>query len=59
MATKKALSKNHCLATLVIRDVKECGSIGIDEGDELVAARLFCPGQQVMLFTYQGMGGSI
>lgn len=30
-------------------------ALGIDEGDELVAARLVKPNQQIMLFTYHGM----
>ena len=30
-------------------------ALGIDEGDEVIAARLVKPGQQMMLFTHQGM----
>lgn len=55
MATKKAVVKKTELSEFSNPRRKGIWALGIDEGDELVAARLVKPAQQVMLFTYQGM----
>lgn len=55
MATKKAIVKKSLLTEFSNPRRKGVWALDIDEGDELVAARLVKPGQQVMLFTYQGM----
>lgn len=55
MATKKAVVKKTLLDEFSNPRRKGIWALGIDEGDEVIAARLVKPGQQVMLFTYQGM----
>ncbi len=55
MATKMAVVKKTALEEFSNPRRKGILALGIDEGDELVAARLVNAGQQVMLFTYQGM----
>lgn len=55
MATKKAVVKKTLLSEFSNPRRKGVWALGIDEGDELIAARLVKPTQQVMLFTYQGM----
>jgi len=55
MATKKAVVKKSLLIDFSHPRRKGICALGIDEGDELIAARLVRPEQQVMLFTYQGM----
>lgn len=55
MATKKSVVKKTQLVEFSNPRRKGIWAIGIDEGDELVAARLVRENQQVMLFTYQGM----
>lgn len=55
MVTKKAVVKKILLQEFKNPRRKGILALGIDEGDELVAARIVKPGQQIMLFTYQGM----
>lgn len=55
MATRKAVVKKTFLKEFSNPRRKGICALDIDEGDELVAARLVNPDQQVMLFTYQGM----
>ena len=55
MATRKGWSKRRSSANSATRAAKGFGRLDIDEGDEVIAARLVKPGQQVMLFTYKGM----
>ncbi len=55
MATKLAVVKKTPLEGFSHPRRKGIWALDIDEGDELVAARMVKPGQQVMLFTYQGM----
>lgn len=55
MATKRAVVKKTLLSEFSNPRKKGIWALEIDEGDELVAARLVKPTQQVMLFTYQGM----
>lgn len=55
MATKMAVVKKTALEEFSNPRRKGIWALDIDEGDELVAARLVKAGQQVMLFTYQGM----
>lgn len=55
MATKRAVVKKTALEDFSNPRRKGIWALGIDEGDELVAARLVKPQQQVMLFTYRGM----
>ncbi|MFI0434692.1 MAG: DNA topoisomerase (ATP-hydrolyzing) subunit A [Parachlamydiaceae bacterium] len=55
MATKMAVVKKTALEEFSNPRRKGIWALDIDEGDELVAARIVNPGQQVMLFTYQGM----
>lgn len=55
MSTKLAVVKKTALEEFSNPRRKGIWALGIDEGDELVAARLVKPGQQVMLFTHQGM----
>lgn len=55
MATKMAVVKKTALEEFSNPRRKGIWALDIDEGDELVAARVVKPGQQVMLFTYQGM----
>jgi DNA gyrase subunit A len=55
MATKMAVVKKTALQEFSNPRRKGIWALDIDEGDELVATRVVKPGQQVMLFTYQGM----
>lgn len=55
MSTKFAIVKKTRLEEFSNPRRKGIWALDIDEGDELVAARLVKTGQQVMLFTYQGM----
>jgi len=55
MATKKAVVKKSQLIEFSNPRRKGIWALGIDEGDELIAARLVRSQQQVMLFTNQGM----
>lgn len=55
MATRKAVVKKTVLEEFSNPRRKGIWALGIDEGDEVIAARLVKPGQQVMLFTHQGM----
>jgi DNA gyrase subunit A len=55
MATKHAVVKKISLEEFSNPRRKGIWALGIDEGDELMAARLVTPGQQIMLFTHQGM----
>lgn len=55
MATKNAVVKKTCLSEFSHPRRKGVWALDIDEGDELVAARLVKLGQQIMLFTYNGM----
>lgn len=55
MATKYAVVKKTLLEEFSNPRRKGIWALGIDEGDEVIAARLVNPGQQVMLFTHQGM----
>lgn len=54
-ATRKGVIKKTALAEYGNPRRKGIWALGIDEGDELVAARLVKEGQQVMLFTHLGM----
>ena len=56
MATRKALSKRPTLSEFSNPRRKGVWALDIDEGDEVIAARLVKPGQQVMLFTHNGNG---
>lgn len=55
MATKKAVVKKTNLQEFSNPRRKGIWALEIDEGDELVAARVVKPRQQVMLFTSHGM----
>lgn len=55
MATRKGVVKKSELNNFSNPRRKGIWALDIDEGDEVVAARLVKPSQQVMLFTYQGM----
>lgn len=55
MTTKYAVVKKSLLSEFSNPRRKGVWALGIDEGDELVAAKLVKPNQQIMLFTYQGM----
>ena len=55
MATKKAVVKKTLLSEFSNPRRKGIWALGVDEGDEVMAARLVRPEQQVMLFTYKGM----
>jgi len=55
MATKFAVVKKTMLEEFSHPRRKGIFALEIDDGDEVVAARLVRPGQQVMLFTHQGM----
>jgi DNA gyrase subunit A len=55
MATKNAVVKKTLLQEFSNPRRKGIWALDIDEGDEVVAARLVKPEQQVMLFTSQGM----
>lgn len=55
MATKNAIVKKTELSAFSNPRRKGIWALQIDEGDELVAARLVRQGQQIMLFTADGM----
>jgi len=55
LSTRKGVVKKTDLTEFSNPRRKGIWALTIDEGDELVAARLTKPGQQVMLFTYMGM----
>lgn len=55
MATRKGVVKKTHLSEFSNVRRKGVWAIDLDEGDELVAAREVKSGQQIMLFTYDGM----
>ena len=55
MATRKGVVKKTALSEFSNPRRKGIWALDIDEGDELIAARLVKADQQVMLFTYNGM----
>ncbi len=55
MATRKGVVKKTDLSAFSNPRRKGIRALEIDEGDEVIAARLVGEGEQVMLFTYQGM----
>jgi DNA gyrase subunit A len=55
MSTKRAVVKKSLLSEFSNPRRKGVWALDIDEGDELVAARLVKSQQQIMLFTSQGM----
>lgn len=55
LATKKGVVKKSELSAFSNPRRKGVYAINIDEGDELIAARMTHPGQQIMLFTRNGM----
>lgn len=55
MATRKGVVKKTLLSEFSNPRRKGIFALDIDEGDEVMAARLVKHGQQVMLFTYNGM----
>lgn len=55
MATRKGVIKKTALQEFSNPRRKGIWALSIDEGDELVAARLVHPGEQIMLFTASGM----
>ena len=55
MATKLGVVKKTSLLEFSNPRRKGIKALGIDEGDELIAARMLHEGQQVMLFTHEGM----
>jgi DNA gyrase subunit A len=55
MATRKAVVKKTLLSEFSNPRRKGVWALDIDEGDEVMAARLVKESQQVMLFTYNGM----
>lgn len=55
MATCKAVVKKTQLSEFSNPRRKGIWALDVDEGDEVMAARLVKQGQQVMLFTHQGM----
>lgn len=55
LATKKGVVKKTELSNFSNPRRKGIWALDVDEGDEVVAARLVKERQQVMLFTYQGM----
>jgi len=54
-ATRKGIVKKTAIQEFSNPRKKGIWALGIDEGDELIAARLVKSGQQAMLFTYNGM----
>jgi DNA gyrase subunit A len=54
-ATRQGIVKKTALQEFSNPRKKGIWALGIDEGDELITARLVKPTQQVMLFTYNGM----
>nr|AGD98891.1 DNA gyrase subunit A [Neochlamydia hartmannellae] len=55
MTTRKGVVKKSALNNFSNPRRKGIWALDLDEGDEVVAARLVNTGQQVMIFTYQGM----
>lgn len=55
MATRKGVVKKSELSNFSNPRRKGIWALDVDEGDEVVAARLVKEGQQIMLFTYLGM----
>lgn len=55
MATRKGVVKKIQVQEFSNPRKKGIWALAIDEGDELIAARLVVPHQQIMLFTNQGM----
>ncbi|MBU6446600.1 MAG: DNA topoisomerase (ATP-hydrolyzing) subunit A, partial [Verrucomicrobia bacterium] len=55
LATQKGVVKKTELSEYSNPRKKGVYAINIDEGDELIAARMTRPGQQIMLFTRNGM----
>jgi DNA gyrase subunit A len=55
IATRKGVIKKTDLSEFSNPRKKGVWALNLDEGDEVVAARLVNPGQQIMLFTYNGM----
>lgn len=55
MATRKGVVKKTALSEFSNPRRKGIIALSIDEGDELIAARRVTPGQEIMLFTRQGM----
>lgn len=55
MATKKGVVKKTDLSEFSNPRRKGIWALSIDDGDEVIAARLVKDAQQVMLFTYNGM----
>lgn len=55
LATKKGVVKKTVLSLFSNQRRKGVRALEIDEGDELMAARLVQEGEEVMLFTHQGM----
>lgn len=55
MATKRGVVKKSELTNFSHPRRKGIWALDVDEGDEVVAARLVKTGQQVMLFTHHGM----
>ena len=55
MATKKAVVKKSELSNFSNPRRKGVWALDLDEGDEVVAARLVKQGEQIMLFTHEGM----
>lgn len=55
MATRKGVVKKSELSNFSNPRRKGIWALDVDEGDEVVAARLVKEGQQIMLFTYYGM----
>lgn len=55
LATKKGVVKKTELIAFNNPRKKGVYALNIDEGDELIAARMTHPGQQIMLFTRNGM----
>jgi DNA gyrase subunit A len=55
MATRKGVVKKTLLSEFSNPRRKGVWALDIDEGDEVMASRLVKNGQQVMLFTYNGM----
>lgn len=55
MATYKGVVKKTALSDFSNQRRKGVWALSIDEGDQLVSAHLVKAGQQIMLFTYNGM----
>lgn len=55
LATKRGVVKKTCISEFSSQRRKGVYAINIDEGDEVIAARLVREGKQIMLFTRNGM----